>query len=521
MTGNGGLVFAPSHGTKQKRNVLAIQWPQHLPFVRRNEPVAMPQEVELKLDLSADAAHDLIASDILGAEAQLHRLRTPYFDTPDRVLLENGFTLRIRDAGNSRIQTVKAAGSAAAGLFARPEWERPVESDQPLLDDTNPLRSLLGERIRDMAPVFEVQVERRIWNVQWEGALIEVVLDRGQVVAGERTAPICEIELELKQGRPAALFSLARRLGENAPLRLGVVNKAERGFRLLGPVEYAFKSGPVELEESHEAAEAFRRIAGACVRQFRLNEPFVEQRIPEALHQARVALRRLRSAFSIFAPMLSGEAFARLREETKWLANTLGDARDLDVMLADGLGGEAARPQLERAREEAYDSAAAALDSARARALMLDLSEWLAHGDWLTAQESAGVRGESVREYASSALDRFRRKVKKHGRNLETLSDEERHTVRKDAKKLRYAAEFFAILYKDKRNRRRARKFLAALEALQDRLGALNDLAMAENRSSAILPEPDVRTDVRRKEKLLDAAADAHDDFADAKPFWR
>ena len=480
----------------------------------------MAQEIELKLELTPEAAETLLASGALAAGPKRLELRTPYFDTPDGHLAKAGFSLRIRDAGGVRTQTVKAAGTATAGLFARPEWERTVEDDRPVLDDATPLPALLGARLHDIVPIFEIRVERLVWDVPWEDALVEVVLDRGHVVAGERSAPICEIELELKEGAPAALFSLARHLDGIVPLHVGVVNKAERGQRLLGPVIRAFKSGELALSPEMSAADAFRAIAGSCLRQYRLNEAAIDRAHPEAVHQARVALRRLRSAFSIFMPMLDDDLFAGLREETRWLANALGEARDLDVLLSGGTGEPELRGRLEQACDEAYGRALAAVSSARARALMLDLSRWLALGGWLSRPEGGALRDEPVRGFASAALDRFRRRVKKGGRGLENLTDEARHELRKDAKKLRYAAEFFASLFADKRGKRRGRRFIETLSALQEKLGALNDIAMSqcvlgEGESAAA---PDFDSD---KADLLEEAAEAHDAFRDARPFWR
>src|SRR5690606_24114464 len=127
--------------------------------------------------------------------------------------------------------------------------------------------------------------------------------------------------------------------------------------------------------------DAFRKIAGTCLRQYRLNEALIRRQNPEALHQARVALRRLRSAFSIFAPLLDDDAFTRLRDEIRWLAGALGEARDLDVLLGDRELDAQAREELEAACDAAYAGALEATSSARARTLMLDLSEWLALGD--------------------------------------------------------------------------------------------------------------------------------------------
>jgi inorganic triphosphatase YgiF len=385
---------------------------------------------------------------------------------------------------------------------------------------------MLGTRCEALAPVFEVHVERRTWLVQESEAEIEVVMDRGRVLAGSRDEPILEFELELKSGAFPALFALARKIGAVAPVRIGVQSKSERGYRLAKPPRAAIKAQPVVLEPEMDAATAFRHIARSCLRQFRLNEALLlVQRRPEALHQARVALRRLRSAFSLFGELFAADEQARgLRDGLRGLAASLGEARNLDVLI-ERAGESAVRTRLEVAREEAYVRVAAALDSPQARALMLELMEWLAVGPWSTDAENADRRAEPVRAFATGALDRARRKVKKRGQRLAKVDDEARHTLRKEAKKLRYASEFFGSLFDDKRGRRRYKRFVAALEELQDQLGALNDLATApgEMRKLGLDSDPEARAllGTETKQHLIAAAAEAHDGLVDAKRFWR
>jgi triphosphatase len=482
------------------------------------------REVELKLDVTPEAATVIAATELLPGEGELRQLDATYFDTADRALCAAGFSLRIRTAADSRVQTVKADGDASAGLFVRSEWEMDVAGDTPVLDHTTPIRAMLGERCEEIAPVFHVTVERRIWNVEEDGAQIEVVLDRGHVRAGEREEPICEIELELKSGQPAALFSLARKLDAIGPMQIGVLSKSARGYRLTRKPRTAFKAEPVTLKPEMDAASAFQHIAQACLRQFRLNEAAVlATRAPEALHQARVALRRLRSAFSIFAPLYEGdEQAALLRQELRAIAAILGEARNLDVLIARGASG-AVQDRLRSAREEAYANVDAALASPKARALILDLMEWLAIGSWLSAVQGDGA--EPARSFARAALDRYRRKVKKGGRRLKKADDEARHDLRKNAKKLRYAAEFFATLFANKKARRRYKRFIAALEDMQDHLGVLNDLATAPAEIAKLGldddPEAQALLGTQAKPALLAAAAEAHEVFADTKRFWR
>ena len=99
-----------------------------------------------------------------------------------------------------------------------------------------------------------------------------------------------------------------------------------------------------------------------------------------------------------------------------------------------------------------------------------------------------------------------------------------RHRVRKDAKKLRYAAECFASLFDRKRERRQYERFIGTIEVLQERLGALNDLATA----SAVLTTLGIKKHRRaaaslfpgNKPDLLDAAEGAHETLVDVKTFW-
>lgn len=491
---------------------------------RERAGAAMTDEIELKLELNRKDADLLEASGLLAGDPKKQRQRSLYFDTDDRRLAKAGLTLRIRRSGRTRIQTVKANGGASAGLFARPEWERRVADDVPVIDDTTPIRALVGELAARLAPAFEIRVERRTWAIRRRDAVIELVLDRGAVIADDRRSPICELELELKQGDAMALFAFARKLDAEIPVRLGILTKSERGYALLGPLRTAFKAEPVVLSNDATTADAFQRVVHNGLRQYRRNEDaLLAGRSAEALHQARVALRRLRSAFFIFRPLVD-HAGRRLDEELRWLAAELGEARNIDV-LSDRVSDAALRDRLEAARQAAYADVNGALASSRARSLMLDLAQWTSCGAWLDDADTRHLRDQPARELAEAVLDRLRRKVRKHGRDLPDADDAARHQVRKDAKKLRYAADFFVSMFGSKRERRRYKRFVAVLEALQDQLGALNDLAMAPHllRKLGLADAPDVATLLgsSNKRAMLDALDEDYRALIDASRFWR
>jgi len=310
------------------------------------------------------------------------------------------------------------------------------------------------------------------------------------------------------------------------PVKLGVLSKAERGFGLAGgTLGQLTKSAPVALDASMTVAQAFERILSACIRHFRLNEDlFLQNRDASSLHQARIALRRLRSAFSIYKAMVPDAESIRLKDELKWLANTLGKARDIDVLMAKHGSGDL-HERLETARSEAYERVIEEVHSSRARALALDFNKWLRCGEYLELPETAELRNTPAAEFALQALDRQRRKLKKTGRCLAAIGDEQRHEARKAAKKLRYACEFFTSLFSGARARKRYGKFIGRMEKLQDRLGLLNDLVMAPTvyEAAALTDIAATQNGINEeaKEKLITVSQRALDKLIEAKRFWR
>jgi triphosphatase len=483
------------------------------------------QEVELKLDLNP-ADMDRLARSALFAGAAEQDQESTYYDTSNEALRQAGLSLRVRQTGKRYVQTLKAASAAAAGFFARSEWERDVPDAQPVLDESGrPFDALLASG--PLEPAFRVDVARRTTCVERHGGSIEIVLDRGRICSSGREEPVCEVELELKAGDSAALFATARDIDAIVPLRLGVLTKSERGYRLRqASLDKAVKAEPVALDDGMSSATGFQTIAYACLRQFRLNEAILARTgAADALHQLRVSLRRLRSALSIFKPMLADRRYETIRAELRWISNALGEARNIDVLFDRVPDRRKAKP-LRKAREQAYIAAREALGSPRLRVAMIDLAEWIATGEWLAAPNRAEARDRPLPEFAVEVLGRYRRRVKRSGHGLAKLDDEDRHEVRIQAKKLRYSAEFFASLFASESRTRRRKVFLGALENLQNELGKLNDLAITppllDQLGLAGTPLADaLTTDGETRGKLLDRAERAHDRLIATKQFWR
>lgn len=523
----------------------------------------MKDEIELKLILAPTAfqrlrRHPLIKAHRLG-RAVTRTLDNTYYDTPERTLQNVSGSLRVRRVGAQRLQTVKvrSAKGAPAGHFTRSEWEEPLTGEAPSPEslDGTPLPALLGEAgIAALQALFTTRFRRTTYRLTetpetpetsaWE---VELTFDDGAVDADGLSAPIQEVELELVRGTPGDLYRLARTLCEGQAVRLGTRTKAQQGYDLIdAATPQVTKAPPPGLTKGMTAIEALQAIGTACITHY-LSAASVLHRapVPEAIHQMRVALRRLRSAMTLFGDLTATPEGQRLKAETKWLAGELADARDLDVFLAevlaplktqvpDGTGLAALEAHIESLRTAAYDRAFAAAGGARAGAYLLDLVLWLDNGDWLTA-EASHVQGRTpIRHMAAKVLDRRARKVQKAGRGFKSLTAEQRHRVRIEIKKLRYALDFFGGLFK----KRRVKAYRAPLAALQDSLGGLNDLAVAHTLLHDLTVGPSVPRGPGSRDMAFAAglisgwheaagqplnhqAVVAWKDFRKAPPFWR
>ncbi len=495
-----------------------------------------PSEIELKLEARPEDLGRLKAHRLLAGLGPARTLVSTYYDTPDLKLRKAGLSLRVRSDGTRRVQTVKTGGDGG-GLLKRGEWEAEVTGPAPDLAAAggSPLGQVLNGDAEHLKAQFRIEAERAGRIVKQGGSEIELTLDEGRAVAGRRRTAILEIELELVKGEAADLFALARALLKTVPLRLSSRTKGEAGFALVTPTAEAVKAVDATLDRAMTTGEAFQTIARACLGQFLANERLVrDHRDVEAVHQARVALRRLRAARALFKPMLADAESERLNLALKDLADTLGAARDLDVLgervaalrLEAPFDPAAVGRALKRRREDAYDAACAALNSAETGRLLFDVAAWLEAGAWRTSPASL----DPVEAFAARTLNHRAKGLRKAARGLAGLDAATRHKVRIRAKKVRYGAEFFASLARGKAGRRAAKAFIAHLKPLQEALGDLNDLVNAERLLSELAHgEGDanlafaagamVEEIERSQPRLLKKAGKAARGFAEAENF--
>lgn len=515
-------------------------------------------EIELKLTTSPTNLTKLLklVGALEGVESQTRktqRLVSTYYDTEDRRLRQKGLTLRIRNKAGDLEQTLKSTGSAVSGVMARQEWTTPVEEPEPNLGIVG--SAAIHDRIglilpQELAPLFKTDVKRTSLIVHHvigsgDAARVEVAFDKGRIVAGKKKTNICEVELELLQGTRTALLDLAHIITQAAPVVLCLSSKVERGFELVdGTSPIATTAYSLDLPKGLSVEEGIISILRSALGHLMINRAAaVSGKDIEGVHQARVAIRRIRSAISVFHNYLSREQTAPLKGEIAWMMDTLGPARDLDVFLDEIVPAVLAdRPQdddlkaiakaAKKARTASYRKVRSMLSSSRYTNIVLELAQWIEQRSWRNDHSLVDLH-KPLKGTAGQLLTRRHRKVMKLGKKFKNLSTEERHNLRIILKKLRYASEFFSSLYAKKQTR----SYISSMKRLQNALGAANDVAVAEDLVQSLVKS--VRRGTKESFALQSgagkilgwhsrAAADAEIDmlelwqnFAGRKPFWR
>ncbi len=456
----------------------------------------MSQEIELKLALPARAVAALRRHPLVAGAHKLGKASTldnTYYDTPGLTLKARKVAVRTRRQGRNWLQTVKCAAVSNAGLSQRPEWEQPYAGafDFSAIDDPATAR-LLARKAKKLVPAFTTRFRRETRRyVPREGVSILMMIDTGTIEAAGRSAPICELALELEAGQPLDLLELACELARSVPLMPADVSKAERGYRLfLDQPTLPARSKASAIRADEDVVDAFRTLAHACLRQWQANATAAAagDHNPDFIHQLRVALRRLRSLVRIFAPALPADFVREWKSRLRDNTNRFGDARDLDVLrtellapiepdgLADaGIDLAGLRDIATSARDAARAEAERQLDPAGQGLLMLEFSAALLR---LPSTRPAAA---DLRSFACQQLDRLRKRARRHFHAASTLVPTRLHRLRIGTKQLRYAIEFFAPLFPA----RRVERYLAELVRAQNTLGFLQDVDTARIRIEA------------------------------------
>jgi len=520
-----------------------------------------PAELEIKLRLAPRQAPLLLRHPALlplkRGRSHVATLRSTYFDTPKRRLAAAGVGLRVRRAGRRWLQTVKGPldERSGGGLAARPEYEWPlrVGTTMPPLDPARladtPWRRTLAKALADgVAPVFVTTFKRTTVPLVFaDSTMASLALDVGTIRLphGGRAVAFCEVEIELESGHAHNLFELARALAADIDLVPEGASKAARGYALAAAapsLPQPRRAVDADLPKSASTCDALAAILRSCLRQVDGNaDGTATDDDPEWIHQMRIGTRRLRACLSLLRDIVPEATLAPIVTEVRWLAQTLGTARDLDVLAAETLPGLARalrstgeaqgaqglpslRARVARRRSDARTAVRVAVRSRRYVDLVLAVGALAArpHFGVDAGTPAARALGMRARVFARPLLAHRQRVLLRRGAGLPAAAPPARHAARLAAKRLRYATEFFAPLFA----RKRTRAYQAALERLQDVLGVLNDATVAADLAAALVGAAAPATATLRGWSAAQAAmrsdelAAAWHHFLDARPFW-
>ena len=351
----------------------------------------MAKETEIKLRISPASLATLPQHPVLAARCvgswQTRELLNRYYDTADFALAKAQVALRIRRDGEILIQTLKSKGSSVAGLSERNEWDWTLKSNRLVLSHLNDScwpESLAELDKKQLKAVFSTDFKRQFAELRWQRdgveTVVEVALDQGLVVAGQQQEAICEVELELRAGDPAALLELALELAADVALMPCDISKAERGYRLFDANSYSVAGVPAELTAEMALDDAFAAIAWQLLgnsqrlaEQYRFNGHW---KLLEQWLQQLVSLRALLASLGQAVPRPSSNP---LRAQ-------------LDVLIDDWRARILAGADDQAAREAAPQAFAKELENTRWGLFSLEMAVWLQNQAWQAKRNARGAR---------------------------------------------------------------------------------------------------------------------------------
>lgn len=492
-------------------------------------------EFEVKFEIPP-ARLKSVAVAVLEGKATRQRLQASYFDTADGALAAHGIVVRLRKEGRRWVQTAKGS---TADVLERLEHNVTVAPQGagvvPALDLSRHCGTPVGKAIDqalgvkgdDTYPSLELlygtDVQRISRQLVHGSSVVEIALDQGRVFASGRSQSICELEVELKQGKPHDAVDLASQWCAAHGLWMSTIAKSMKGQRLRLAVPFGQATSAVAPKYARQVTvhDMLSAVVQTCLGQILPNasELASGSQHPDHVHQLRVGIRRLRTALRELAGLT--DAIDPAWEVALVHAfRALGAHRDQShlalvfqpQLLADG------GPEIDF--NDTQDKPPDAGDTVRAadfQAALLGLLGFIQR----ELPDAAATPG-ALKKAVAVRLDKLHRRALRDGKKFLALSEADQHGVRKRLKRLRYLIELTAPLFAAGKRRRMA----AALKPVQESLGLYNDELMALQAWRAMTPdEPNAwfgigwltarkQPNARRCLKKIKA-------FADVKPFWR
>ncbi len=432
--------------------------------------------MELELAADSDAVAGLGRLKILAANrdgrARSQAVKIVWHDTPEHVLLADGLTLT-EQRGVLRLDRI--APGAATWLPAQPV---PVVAEAP-----DP-----AELPGPLAPLAAFEGRRTTSLHRFGDEAVTLTIEKGILRAVTAERPVARI---LLSGDAAATWTAAEMIAAAIPAVVPLASLPAEGIALAtGQQPLPRHLGPPVLPPAVPCpADALAHILGHLTDVILTHAQAatgLDAAGVNAVHQMRVAVRRARSAVSVFRTAVQPGALDDISAALRALGRQLGPCRDWDVFFEETLPAIGAAfpgdPRLEKLaaaaarRRKAHRAALVAyLHSPGFRRLAIELAWFTASGFWRTLPAAEMDADASVQAFSAAVMQQRWKRLISAGKRMEALDIPGLHGVRLRAKRARYAAEMFVSLYPGKA----AQRFINRLSVLQQRLGVLNDGAVA------------------------------------------
>lgn len=496
-------------------------------------------EFELKFEIPA-ACLKSVAVAVLEGKTLRQRLQARYFDTPDGALAAHGIVVRMRKEGRRWVQTAKGPTD---DLLERLEHNVTLPSQPaaliPPLDLSRHSGTPVGQAIdralglkndKKLPPLvlqYSTDVQRMTRCIAYDRSVVEVALDQGKVFTDGRSQVICELELELKSGRPAHAVALARQWCSAHGLWLSSISKSMKGQRLRSAEPLIEAQSAVAPKFSRHASgeEMATAVVQSCLNQILPNasELASGSEHTDHVHQLRVGIRRLRTALRELGG-LSASIDPTWEAVLVEVFRSLGRHRDhnhLVLLLQPQLLAAGGPSVCFTELDTGISDPGASVRAARFQDVLLGLVGFLhreAQGKALKKTLTPGA----LKKTLSLRLDKLHTQALRDGKKFLALDEDHQHSVRKRLKRLRYLIEFSAPIFAA----RKVDQMTKALKPAQDALGLYNDELMALHAWRALAADDSkawfgigwftARRLPNAKRCIKEIKA-----FASVKPFWR
>lgn len=488
------------------------------------------QEIELKFQIPKDK-RELIFKALQRKSVQHRSIETVYFDNNQFDLFQHAILLKQRLENEQWTQIVKIASDHSSKKFEIKQnmtsSENHILIKHIIKDDKNnkipkDVRKLIVDIEQQLLIQFQTKLERSSTLFNFQNSQIEVELDHGLLNVNKDQLEIYAVRFKLKQGTVQDLISFILPRVKRYGLWLDILSKTQQGFQLAQNIQQipTQLQVPLSLDKNDSAEIALKKVIYNCLQHLLPNSTAIalQQFNSEHVHQARVAIRRLRSALKTFANW-SQHIDLTWQSELTHLFRDLGTSRDLSMLYEEILpqleAVNAPQLQLEAQPQHENHKISDAFKTLSFASLVLSLIQF-------SQQEPHEQSTKSLEKNIAKNLEKLHRSIQSDAENYLNLDIEARHRTRKRLKRLRYSIEFISSLY----DPHAVKSYLKMLKPAQESLGKYNDLIVAESLLKPYIPtQPEVWFALgwlaAEKQKALFQSQQDLLYFAQAQRFWK